>query len=116
MVTVTSLKFQRYETKTHQKNIVPLTLELTWILNLAFLAVQKCFPVSSPRRMSFATKRGLDQAAQNLNYFNMWSKVVQYYKYVSRNNPRETRFGNGTQVKPCRSGSNWMGDQPRISS
>ena len=116
MVTVTSLKFQRYETKTDQKNIVPLTLELTWILNLAFLAVQKCFPVSSPRRMSFATKRGLDQAAQNLNYFNMWSKVVQYYKYVSRNNPRETRFGNGTQVKPCRSGSNWMGDQPRISS
>ena len=104
MVTVTSLKFQRYETKTDQKNIVPLTLELTWILNLAFLAVQKCFPVSSPRRMSFATKRGLDQAAQNLNYFNMWSKVVQYYKYVSRNNPRETRFGNGTQVKPCRSG------------
>ena len=25
-------------------------------------------------------------------------------KYVSRNNPRESRFGYGTQVKPCRSG------------
>ena len=27
-----------------------------------------------------------------------------YQKYVSRNNPRETRSDNGTQVKPCRSG------------
>ena len=37
-------------------------------------------------------------------------KVLRYtffqynnQKYVSRNKPRETRFDNGTQVKPCRS-------------
>ena len=27
-----------------------------------------------------------------------------YLKYVSPNSPRETRFGSGTQVKPCRLG------------
>ena len=31
-------------------------------------------------------------------------RVLFIQKYVSRNNPRETRFSNGTQVKPCRSG------------
>ena len=31
-------------------------------------------------------------------------KLFKYQKYVSCNNPRETRFGNGTQVKPCQLG------------
>ena len=32
------------------------------------------------------------------------ARISIYQKYVSRNNPHETRCGNGTQVKPCRSG------------
>ena len=50
----------------------------------------------------------------NCNNFHSWTKYHlcllaqiisdDYYKYVSCNNPRETWFGNGTQVKPCRSG------------